>query len=96
LDDLKTEWWKWHKKNPDFYRLWCYFTFVAIKKGHQNLSGWLIANRVRWETDVETTGNKFKISNNYIALYCRLFMHHYPKYKGFFRIKTMKRAQIND
>jgi len=96
LDDLKTEWWKWHKKNPDFYRLWCYFTFIAIKKGHQNLSGWLIANRVRWETDVETTGNKFKISNNYIALYCRLFMHHYPKYKGFFRIKTMKRAQIND
>ena len=87
MDDLKTEWWKWHKKNPDFYRLWCYFTFIAIKKGHQNVSGGLIANRVMWETDVETTGNKFKISNNYIALYCRLFMNHYPKYKGFFRKK---------
>ena len=96
MDNLKTKWWKWHKNNPEFYKLWCHYTFVAIKRGHKNFSGWAVANRVRWETEVETTGSNYKVPNDYIALYCRLFMHHYPKHKGFFRTKTMKRAVIND
>ena len=62
----------------------------AIHRGHRNLSAWLIVNRIRWETSVETQGDDFKINNDYIAYYARLFMHHYPEYQGFFRTKTLK------
>ena len=93
-DDLKDKWLAWHKENPEFYELFKKFTFQAIQKGHRRLSAWLIVNRIRWETMIVTTGNEYKISNDFIALYARLFMHEYPDYKGFFRTKPMKRVYI--
>ena len=95
-DDLKQRWWTWHKKNPEFYALFKRFTFQAIEKGHRNLSAWLIVNRIRWETMIVTTGDDYKISNDFIALNARLFMHDHPEYKGFFRTKPMKRASFNN
>jgi hypothetical protein len=88
---LKQQWWEWHKQNPHVYQLFKKFTFRAIERGHRNLSAWLIVNRIRWETSIETTGTDFNISNDYIAFYARLFMVEHPEYNGFFRIKKMKR-----
>lgn len=91
-DTLKEKWWKWHKQNPHVYKLFERFTLQAIHKGHKRLSPWLIVNRIRWETTIETTGGDFKISNDYIAFYSRLFMHYNPQYVGFFKTKEMKRG----
>ena len=88
---LKHKWWEWHKKNPHVYELFKRFTLIAINKGHKKCSAWLIVNRIRWETSIETTGDDFKISNDFIAYYARLFMHDYPQYEGFFRIKRLTR-----
>jgi hypothetical protein len=88
---LKQKWWAWHKENPHVYMLFDKFTRQAISRGHKNLSGWLIVNRIRWETSIETSGDDFKISNDYVAFYARLFMAKNPEYQGFFRIKRMKR-----
>jgi hypothetical protein len=93
-DDLKQRWWDWHKKNPHVWKLFEKFTLMAISKGHRNLSAWLVVNRIRWETSIETQGDDFKISNDFIALYARYFMHKYPQYNGFFRTKQMKRADL--
>jgi len=89
--NLKREWWDWHKQNPHVYEMFKKFTFHAIERGHKHSSAWLVINRIRWETSIETKGNDFKISNDYIAFYARLFMVEHPKYDGFFRIKEMKR-----
>lgn len=93
-DDLKQRWWAWHNKNPHVWKLFEKFTLMAISKGHKNLSAWLVVNRIRWETSIETQGDDFKISNDFIALYARYFMHKYPQYNGFFRTKQMKRADL--
>jgi len=87
---LGRDWLRWHKNNPDFFTLFERFTADAISRGHKNLSGWLIANRVRWETSVVTKGNEYKISNNFIALFARLYMVRHQQYVGFFRTKRMK------
>jgi len=47
-------------------------------------------NRMRWETALQTTGDEFKIRNDFIAYYARLFMAYHPEHEGFFRIKRMK------
>ena len=83
---------KFHTENPHVYELFKKFTLQAIAKHHKRLSAWLIINRIRWETMVETTGDDFKISNDFIALYSRKFMKDYPQYEGFFVVKEMKRA----
>jgi hypothetical protein len=90
---LGREWIRWHSENPKFFEYFEDFTFEAINKGHDRLSGWLIANRVRWETMIVTKGNDYKIKNDYIALFSRLFMVRNPEYVGFFRTKRMKRLQ---
>jgi len=84
---------QYHKDNPQVYELFKKFTFMAIRRGHNRLSAWMIANRIRWETSIETFSvDEYKISNDYIALYARMFMSDHPEYNGFFRIKEMKRA----
>ena len=90
-DSLKRKWWAWHKQNPHVYDLFEKFTLDAISKGHERLSAWLIVNRIRWETTVETRGDDFKISNDFIAYYARLFMHNHPRYEGFFKTKQLRR-----
>ena len=90
-DGLKQKWWNWHRENPHVYALFERFTFEAIRLGHKRLSAWLIVNRIRWETSVVTSGGDFKISNDFIAYYARLFMHNHPQYLGFFKTKALKR-----
>ena len=94
--ETKRKWWIWHKANPHVYELFKRFTMQAINRGHRNLSAWLIVNRIRWETSIETKGDDFKISNDFIAYYSRLFMHDHPQYKGFFRTKTLKSERYQD
>lgn len=89
-EDTKRKWWAWHKANPHIYELFERFTKEAMSHGHKKLSAWLIVNRIRWETSVVTKGDYFKISNDFIAYYARLFMHYNPEHKGFFRTKTLK------
>tara|TARA_R110001632_G_scaffold26828_2_gene72278 strand:+ start:1159 stop:1434 length:276 start_codon:yes stop_codon:yes gene_type:complete len=88
--NTKQKWWAWHKDNPHVWGLFERFTLEAIGAGLSNSSAWLIVNRIRWETTIETQGGEFKISNDFIAYYARLFHYHYPQYEGFFRTKRMK------
>tara|TARA_B110000503_G_scaffold39926_1_gene65569 strand:+ start:41 stop:319 length:279 start_codon:yes stop_codon:yes gene_type:complete len=82
----------WNEENPEVYKLFCKFSLQAAARGHKRLSAWMIVNRIRWETAVVTTGNDYKVSNDFIALYARKFMIDYPQHAGFFLIKTMKRV----
>jgi hypothetical protein len=90
MSAAKKKWWQWHQDNPQVYEMFKKFTFQAVGRRHKRLSAWLIVNRIRWETSIETTGVDFKISNNFIAYYARLFMLDHPQYKDFFAIKKMK------
>jgi hypothetical protein len=90
MDSKKQRWWAWHRANPSVYEYFERFTFEAIDRGHKKLSAWLIVNRIRWETTVVTSGGDFKISNDFIAYYARLFMHNHPEHRGFFRTRPMK------
>jgi hypothetical protein len=90
LMERKQEWWDWHKANPDVWKLFEFFSLEAINVGHKRLSAWLIINRIRWESIVVTTGVDYKISNDHIAFYARMFIAKYPQYSEFFVIKRMK------
>ena len=89
--------WAWHLENPHVYRLFKRFTFQALmKRRHKHLGAWLVVNRIRWETSIETTGEDFKISNDFIAYYARLFMAQHPEHKGLFRTKPLKEEKKNE
>lgn len=89
FSDKKTKWEIWHDENP---AIWAYFekyTLDVIASGKTKISHWLIINRIRWEVSIATTGSDFKISNNYIAFYARLWAEKYPQYASLFNTKKM-------
>lgn len=88
--ERKHKWWEYHKSNPKVYQYFQDFTHEAINRGAKHCSPWLIINRIRYEMFFSTTDKDFKISNDYIAFYSRLFMKWNPKHQGFFKTKPMK------
>jgi hypothetical protein len=87
--ERKQDFWEWHKANPYVWLYFEKFSLEAINKGRTKISHWLIINRIRWEINIVTTGEDFKISNDYIAFYARLWNAKYPQYKSLFTIKKM-------
>jgi len=94
LQQRKAEWWEWHKENPHVWDLFEKYTFQAIKSGLDSYSHWFVVNRIRWDFEVVTKSGEFKISNNYIAFYARLFHAKHPAYSGFFNIKPLKEEKM--
>ena len=94
LHERKVKWWGWHKKNPLVYELFEKYTFDAIESGRKHYSHWAIINRIRWDREIETQGSDFKISNDYIGFYARLFHAQHPEHDGFFRLKQLKEEAL--
>lgn len=78
----------YHAKNPHVYVLFKKFAFAAAAE-KQQYSADAVLHRMRWFTDIETSGDPFKINNNYAAYYGRLFMADFPQHKGFFRTRLL-------
>jgi hypothetical protein len=80
-----------HKANPHVYALFVRFALQAAAR-RNNFSARCVFHRIRWATQVESTGDDFKINNNWSPFYVRLFEIDHPEQKGFFR----KRAAAAD
>lgn len=80
--------------NPHVYGLFRRFALEAVDAGNTALSASLICERIRWEVQVVTRGDQFKINNNYRAFYSRKFMQQFPMYDGFFRIRYQPSEEI--
>lgn len=89
FEQRKKEWWEWHKANPNVWLHFERFSMEAVNKGRKKISHWLIINRIRWEVNIITTGEDFKISNDYIAFYARLWKAKHPAHKDLFTTKRM-------
>jgi len=81
-------WWAYHRANPDIWENFVRLTFIKIKQGHPRHSADSIMHAVRYEVDTDpVTSDKYKICNNYVAFYARLFADEFPDHAGFFRYR---------
>lgn len=94
LGALLTRWWSWHHAQPAFWQLFERFALQAAQAGRRKFSGWLITNRIRWESLVvqRREEDEYKISNDFIAVYTRLFIRTHPTYAYLFDTARMKRV----
>ena len=77
-----------HTNNPKVYELFRKFTLEVINRGYEHYSADAIMHRVRWETNVVKCHRQFKINNNFVTFYARLFMAEFPQHEGFFETRT--------
>lgn len=75
------------KLNPEVWDLFLKFTFQLLARGRKHYSSDAVLHRIRWYTDVETSGDEFKVNNNFSAVFARWFHDAYPEHDGFFRTR---------
>ena len=74
-----------HNEHPEFWELFCQYTFELIDSGRTHGSANAVFERIRWETNVNPTHQgHFKVNNNFRAYYARRFMQMFPKWHDFF------------
>jgi len=94
-DEIRLAFEAFHAENPHVYEWFDHFTREMIRKGCKRGSASLVAERIRWETTVETVGDPLKINNNYRCLYARLWMERNPEYEGFFKTRVRHGTTAN-
>jgi hypothetical protein len=83
-----------HSDNREVFNLFERFSLEAKSAGRTRFSHWMVANRIRWFTTIETSGRDFKLSNDYIALYARMVVAKHPELENFFLLKEMKPNRV--
>ena len=56
--------------------------------GRKKYSAEAIINVLRWEHDLKTDGDFFKINDHYRSIYVRLLIYKRPEFLGFFTLKN--------
>lgn len=84
---------EFHLTHPQVYLMFESFAKALINKGHKKLGAKMIMERIRWEIQFETYTQDergFKINNDFVAHYARMFIKHHPQYKDFFEFRIIK------
>ena len=82
---------RFHERNPHVYEalrtvaLWC------LKNGKQ-MGMKAIYERVRWEFNVRTDGEPYRLNNDFTALFSRKLMKDEPQLAGFFETRRRRAA----
>lgn len=74
--------------NPRIYELFKRFAFQAAGAGRKHFGARLIAERIRWEVMIETTGGDFKLNDHFTPFYVRKFLADHPDYREFFELRS--------
>lgn len=79
--------------NPQVYEEFCHLAQLVRKAGKKRYGAWALLNVIRWNRDISTRGDLFKINNDFVALYARKYLKEHPKEEGFFSLREMKKKR---
>jgi hypothetical protein len=81
---------EFHLANPSVYETFRAKAEMMLSTGRPKYSAWVIVQVIRWESDLRTKGDVFKVNNDFIALYARLLIWKDPRFEAFFELLQMK------
>jgi len=87
VSTLKQKFLEYHKANPRVYKYFKTYALNMIGKGKRKYGARTICELIRWNHDINSDRNSsdFKLSNNHVPFYARLFVEDHPEHDGFFR-----------
>ena len=88
--DLLARFKTFHLANPSVYETFRDKAEMMLRTGRKKYSAWVIVQVIRWESDLRTMGDVFKVNNDFIALYARLLIWREPRFEDFFELRQMK------
>lgn len=83
----KKEFIMFHRNNPEVYNEIVKLARQIKNRGYDHYGMQAIFEVIRFHTMMKTSGDHFKINNNWRSYYSRLVMANNPDLEGFFRIR---------
>ena len=84
----------YHEQNPQVWERFQEMAASLRSSGRRKYSAWVMIQVIRWEHDIVTKGDVFKINNDFIALYARMLIARRPEFEGFFELREMKSTRL--
>lgn len=81
---------KFDEENPIVYSLFKKQVFRAISKRKSKVSAKTILGFIRWEVQLQTTGDVYKINDVFTSRYARKFSEEFEQYKDIFNFRTLR------
>lgn len=78
---------KFHNKNPHIYKHLLDMTNQLKEKGHDRIGISMLYEVLRWKSMIRTTGEDYKLSNDFRAHYARKIMNEHPELDGIFQLR---------
>lgn len=81
---------RFHRLNPWVYDALVFYARDFLSGGRSRVGMKMLFERVRWERNRRTTGETFKLSNDFHARYARLVMAQEPDLAGKFETRELR------
>jgi hypothetical protein len=81
---------KFNRKNPNVFKQFVELAFKMLQTGRAKYSARTIIEVMRWERDLQTVGEVFKINDNYTPIYVRMLIHENPEFGDFFELRRVR------
>ena len=78
---------EFHRQNPEVYDELRRLALQLRQAGRKRYGLKGLFEVLRWQRALSTSGDAFKLNNNYTAYYARLLMAHEPALVGFFETR---------
>lgn len=88
-DEKIREFLRFHDANPQVFEAFRFFAKQAHEAGAKRIGARLIAERVRWETQIERRG-AYKLNDHHTPLYARMLVAKFPQLEGLFEFRESK------
>ena len=81
---------EFHLANPAVYDEFRKLAIAIKNTGRAHYSAEIIINTIRWHRDLQTTGEVFKLNNDFKPLYARLLAYQFPEFLEFFEFRKIR------
>ncbi len=86
-ENIVKNFWIYHEENPRVYASLIRFANEVKRSGRNKYSIVALFERIRWHYQIETTGDDFKLNNNYRSCYARMLMLEHSEFEGMFETR---------
>lgn len=87
--EQKSRFKKFHAENPHIFIEFKRLAKQMLTSGRKKYSARTIFEVMRWDYDIKTKHEEFKISNDFIPIYVRLLIYNHKEFLNFFSLKGL-------
>lgn len=80
---------RFHKENPHVYKQLEQMSWQLLNRGQTKVGIGMLFEVMRWRSIMRTTGDEYKLNNNYRSRYVRMLIDNNPEFETLFEIRKL-------